>query len=157
MQKTIIAIIIVLVVGFGIYFIVANNNNSNSQNNLGQSPTYNSNTPPTNLPSDTTSPPINPPTTPTPISNTPPAPSSVTVSIKNFAFNPPTLTVKVGTKVTWINNDSVPHTVTSDSGSELASSTLSTGATYSHTFNTAGSFPYHCSIHTTMHGTVTVS
>src|SRR5512135_2983267 len=46
------------------------------------------------------------------------------VVIKDYSFNPSALTVKVGTTVTWMNQDSAPHTVTSDSGSEIASQTL---------------------------------
>ncbi len=51
--------------------------------------------------------------------------ASATVSIQNFSFNPASLSVKTGTKVTWTNNDSVAHTITSDSGGLLASQTLS--------------------------------
>ena len=62
------------------------------------------------------------------------------VSISNFAFNPATLPVRVGDTVVWTNNDPAPHTITSDSGSELASDSFSNGQTYSHTFTTAGPF-----------------
>lgn len=86
-----------------------------------------------------------------------PAPSSVTVDIKNFAFSPSALSVKVGTKVTWTNNDSVPHTVTSDSGDLLNSSTLSPGQSFSFTLTVPGSNTYHCAIHPTMKGAITVT
>jgi plastocyanin len=78
-----------------------------------------------------------------------------TVSIANFAFSPPSLTIAAGDTVLWTNNQNVTHTVTSDAGTELGGS-LSPGATYQHIFMTANSFPYHCSIHPTMHGLVTV-
>ena len=78
------------------------------------------------------------------------------VTIQNFAFNPPTISVKVGTKVTWTNQDSTGHTVTFDTGSDT-SDTLANAATYDHTFAAAGSFTYHCKIHPTMKGTVTVT
>jgi plastocyanin len=91
-------------------------------------------------------------TNPTPT----PTGSSNTVSIKGFAFNPSTLTVPVGTTVTWTNDDSTIHTVTSDSGSELGSGQIPVGQTYSHTFNSAGTFSYHCSIHTSMKAQVVV-
>lgn len=93
------------------------------------------------------------------VSNTPetPAPSSATVSIKNFSFNPTTMTVKTGTKVTWTNNDSVPHTVTSDSGNLLNSLTLSPGQSFSFTFANAGSINYHCKIHPMMKGGIIVT
>ena len=57
--------------------------------------------------------------------------------------------------MTWTNNDPVAHTVTSDNG-VFASGNLSPGATFSYTFNTAGTYSYHCSIHTYMVGTVAV-
>ncbi len=85
-----------------------------------------------------------------------PAPSNVKVSIKNFSFSPQTLTVKTGTKVTWTNNDSVPHTVTSDSDNLLNSGTISPGQSFSFTFTNTGSANYHCSIHPMMKGVVVV-
>jgi plastocyanin len=78
------------------------------------------------------------------------------VEIKGFAFNPPSITVKVGAKVTWTNQDSTGHTVTFDQGSDT-SDTLANGATYSEDFATAGTFAYHCRIHPSMKGTVVVS
>jgi plastocyanin len=79
--------------------------------------------------------------------------SGTAVSIANFAFNPADVTVKVGQSVTWTNNDTTTHTVT---GADFDSGPLAPGATYSHTFATAGTFDYHCSIHTSMTGKVTV-
>jgi plastocyanin len=58
--------------------------------------------------------------------------------------------------VTWTNNDSVAHTVTSDSNGLLNSPTLSPGDSYSFTFPNSGSTNYHCNIHTMMRGTVIV-
>jgi amicyanin len=81
---------------------------------------------------------------------------SNTVTIKGFAFNPATLTVKVGTTVTWTNEDTASHTVVSDVGSEIASDSLSTGQSYSHTFSTAGTFDYHCSVHPSMKAKIVV-
>lgn len=78
------------------------------------------------------------------------------VFISGFAFNPDSRTVPVGTTITWRNDDSAPHTVTSDSGNELASPTLNRGQTYTHTFNSAGVYSYHCTLHPTMRGTITV-
>jgi len=82
--------------------------------------------------------------------------SGNTVSISGYAFNPSSLNVSTGTTVTWTNNDSVTHTVTSDTNA-FSSGDLNPGQTYSYTFNQAGTFAYHCSIHTYMHGTVTVT
>jgi plastocyanin len=77
------------------------------------------------------------------------------VAIKDFAFAPADLTVKTGTTVTWTNQDGATHTVTFDSGP--TSDNLGNGATYQQTFGTAGTFPYHCRIHSSMKGTVTVT
>ncbi len=79
-----------------------------------------------------------------------------TVFIKNFSFYPALLNVKVGTKVTWINNDSVVHTVTSDSDILLNSGDIAPGQSFSFTFTKPGSSAYHCSIHPTMNGAVLV-
>ncbi|MCX6711532.1 MAG: cupredoxin family copper-binding protein [Candidatus Woesearchaeota archaeon] len=84
-------------------------------------------------------------------------PQSYNVDIQNFAFSPSTMNIAKGDTITWTNYDSVPHTVTSDSGSELDSSSISPGQTYTHTFNTAGTFTYHCNFHVTMKATVIVS
>jgi len=78
------------------------------------------------------------------------------IDINNFAFFPSSLTVHPGETVTWTNKDSAPHTVISDSGNEISSSSLATGKTYSHTFNTAGTYNYHCSIHPSMKATIIV-
>ena len=99
------------------------------------------------------------PTSPNNGPTTPPPPSSGhfhSVAIQNFAFSPAALTVAVGDTVKWTNNDSAPHTVTSDSGSELQSPQLANGQTYQHIFGTAGSFAYHCAVHPSMLGSVTV-
>ena len=77
--------------------------------------------------------------------------------IKDFAFG--ALSVPAGTKITWTNKDTAPHTVTSDTGafdSGVATS-LGNGGTFSFTFATAGSFAYHCEIHPSMKATVTVT
>jgi plastocyanin len=89
-------------------------------------------------------------------SNPPPEnPPDNTVTISNFSFSPSSLTVSAGDTVTWRNNDAVQHTVTSDSGSELDSPLLGQGATYTHIFSTAGTYPYHCTVHTYMTASVT--
>jgi plastocyanin len=80
-----------------------------------------------------------------------------TVTIQNFAFAPAALTVKVGTTVTWINQDSDAHTVTSQHQGPLKSAALSTGNRYSYTFTKPGSYSYLCTIHPFMTATVTVT
>jgi plastocyanin len=80
------------------------------------------------------------------------------VDIKNFAFAPAMLTVKVGTKVTWTNQDSDAHTVTSKNNSApLSSPALNTGQSYSYTFTKPGSYSYLCTIHPFMTATVVVT
>lgn len=82
--------------------------------------------------------------------------SEAAVAIQNFAFTPATLSVKVGTTVTWTNRDEEPHTVSAQNGS-FHSPGMGTGATYSFTFTRAGSVDYVCTIHPFMHGTVVVT
>ena len=80
----------------------------------------------------------------------------VMLSIKNFAFEPAELRVKKGQKAIWQNYDSAPHDVTSVSGTELGSATLSTNDVYEHAFNEIGTFEYYCSIHPRMRAKVIV-
>ncbi|WP_406438627.1 cupredoxin family copper-binding protein [Streptomyces sp. NBC_00631] len=81
-----------------------------------------------------------------------------TVAIKNFAFAPATLKVPVGTTVTWTNQDTDAHTVTSDgSGGPLRSAALATHATYSYTFTEPGTYAYLCTVHPFMTATVEVT
>lgn len=88
-----------------------------------------------------------PQSTPNEISNT-------TVDIKGFAFEPGTITVPIGTTITWTNRDSVQHTVTGDI---FGSSSISQNDTYSHSFPDAGTFDYYCAIHPNMRGKVIVT
>jgi plastocyanin len=81
-----------------------------------------------------------------------------TVIIEGMAFGPDPLTIQKGTTVTWLNKDSVAHTVVeTDSQTGPHSSTLSTGQTYKFTFNATGTYSYHCSIHPDMTATVIVT
>jgi len=127
-MKKILVILVALIVMGGVYYLTADNE--------------------TQMP------------TPTPTSSTSavetPTSSNVTVNIKNFVFNPTTITIKSGTRVTWVNNDSVPHTVTSDSGSLLNSGTLAPGQSFSFSFSSVTSVNYHCALHPAMKGTVIV-
>src|SRR3989344_7268471 len=83
-------------------------------------------------------------------------PQTYTAEISNFAFSPSEIRIKAGDKVVWTNKDSARHTVTSDSGSELGSSLLGQGESYSHTFSTPGIFNYHCAPHPYMKGKIIV-
>ena len=97
------------------------------------------------------------PTTPTPTKSTPSTSPSGAKSVKiaDFAFEPSSMTVPVGTTVTWTNSGA-SCTVTSDTGA-FDSGQLQPGATYQFTFNAPGTFPYHCANHPTqMLATITV-
>jgi plastocyanin len=91
-----------------------------------------------------------------------PSPSGTTVSIvmnsaglTTNAYSPNPVTVAVGGSVTWRNNDTITHTSTSNTGL-FDSGPISAGGQFTRTFSTVGSFPYHCTIHPGMVGTVTV-
>lgn len=79
------------------------------------------------------------------------------VVIDDFRFGPAALTVPVGTKVTWVNDDSDPHTVTSEADPKLLKSpALDTGESFAFTFDKPGTYRYFCSIHPHMQGVVIV-
>jgi plastocyanin len=83
---------------------------------------------------------------------------TMTVSIKNFAFNPSNTTVSAGTTLTWVNNDQTAHTVTATNPAGVFDSgTLQPGQSYSFKFDKPGTYAYHCEIHPDMTGTITVS
>ena len=78
-------------------------------------------------------------------------------TIQSYAFTPASMTVHVGDTVTWTNNDTAPHTITSSSGpAKMDSPTLNKGDTYSYTFTVAGTYQYFCAIHPDMKATVVV-
>jgi plastocyanin len=78
------------------------------------------------------------------------------IDILESAFQPATLSVIAGEPVTWTNASGVTHTVTSDEGTELDSGPIGPGEAYGHVFETPGTYAYHCSIHSSMKGTITV-
>jgi plastocyanin len=77
------------------------------------------------------------------------------VEINNLKFNPVTLTIAAGTKVTWVNEDKAPHTVT-DKGKVFRSAGLDTKDSFSYTFDSPGEFTYFCTIHPMMVGKIVV-
>jgi plastocyanin len=101
--------------------------------------------------------------TPTPAEATPTPEASPSgsvqdaVTISGFAFSPASITVPVGTKVTWTNQDTATHNIISDDGSTFSSPGVPNGGTFSFTFTAAGTFAYHCGIHPSMKGTVIVT
>jgi len=78
------------------------------------------------------------------------------VKIANFTFDPPTLTVKVGTTVTWVNADDIPHVVSEKDG-KFRSPALDTDDKFSQVFSTAGTVEYFCAIHPHMVGKIVVT
>jgi plastocyanin len=85
----------------------------------------------------------------------PPAPAATQVKIDNFSFGPQTLTVPVGTTVTWTNRDDIPHTIVSTDG-VFKSKVRDTDETFSYTFTKAGTYSYFCSVHPKMTGKIIV-
>src|SRR3989344_1506254 len=132
MNRAIALIVIIFVVVGGAYYLI---NKDTSGEIKVQIPTAETNTVPISDPS---------------------AAENASVSIQNFSFNPSVLSIKTGTTVTWTNNDSVPHTVTTDSGDLLNSSTIAPGQLFSYTFAVPGSVSYHCALHPSMKGTISV-
>ena len=82
-------------------------------------------------------------------------PATAEVKVDNFSFGPATLTVAVGTTVTWTNRDDIPHTIVSND-KVFKSKVLDTDEKFSFTFTKAGTYPYFCSIHPKMTGSVVV-
>ena len=78
------------------------------------------------------------------------------IKIDNFSFAPATLTVPVGTTVTWVNQDDIPHNIRSSEGNILKSPVMDTDQKFSYTFTKAGTYPYYCGIHPKMTGKVIV-
>jgi plastocyanin len=127
----------------------------NAPNHIDASPTQttdakqitgNAATDPTTTPSETTA----------PAESTTPAPdSTTTVEILNNAFNPDQLNVAPSTTVTWVNRDSVAHTVTADNGL-FDSGQLAPGASYPVVLEGAGTVTYHCELHPEMRGSIVV-
>ena len=81
----------------------------------------------------------------------------VAIKMQNIAFDPKAVTVKVGQKVTWTNEDTVDHNVTSQSGETIKSDNFGEGGTFSFTPKKAGTIKYVCTIHPGMTATLTVS
>ncbi|HSD57308.1 MAG TPA: cupredoxin family copper-binding protein, partial [Methanotrichaceae archaeon] len=83
-------------------------------------------------------------------------PSGNAVEIRDFSYQPGTLTVAAGTTVTWTNDGNVPHTVTSDERT-FDSGDIAPGGSFSYTFTQPGSYPYHCTLHPSMQGQIEVT
>lgn len=140
-MKYIAGLIIVSIIAAAGVVLATRDDNTNQPNDGN---TQNTSTSPQSSPS------------PTPSTNNQQT-STNKVSISNFAFSPADITVKKGTTVTWTNNDSVAHSIKFETDDIPESSTLSNGQTYTHMFDDEGTFNYVCGIHSSMHGTVTVT
>lgn len=137
MNKTLLAVVVIVIILAGAYEVSRNASRTGTANTTS-SPT-------STLPGATAS------TSPT-------ATTQGAVLISNFAFSPAKLSVKVGTKVTWTNNDAMGHTVTSDSGpASFDSGTIGQNQTFSFTFAQVGTYTYHCAFHPYMTGSVEVT
>jgi len=79
------------------------------------------------------------------------------IGIDNFQFTPPTLEVKAGTRVAWVNDDDVPHLIASSTGKFKSSQVLDTGGRFELTLAKAGAYPYFCSLHPKMQGAIVVT
>lgn len=77
------------------------------------------------------------------------------VKIDNFVFSPAVVTIKVGTEVTWINKDDIPHTVDSTEG-VFKSAALDTDDKFHFRFTAAGEYPFFCRMHPKMTGKIVV-
>lgn len=79
------------------------------------------------------------------------------IVIQNFKYSPSTLTVKAGDTITFTNMDSVPHSIVSDDGKSFSTGELTQGQSTTFTAPAkAGTYPFHCSVHPTITGTIVV-
>lgn len=129
-NKIIIAVIALIVIGGGIFLVAGQSGNQTQQGSTSQ-------------------------TQPATQTSTSPAVATNAVTIQNMAFSPASLTVKVGDKVTWTNQDSIGHSATADDNS-FDTGILAQGQSGSTTFSKAGTYTYHCKIHPSMTGTIVV-
>lgn len=82
--------------------------------------------------------------------------TTVSATVANNTWSQP-LTAKVGDVITWTNNDSVPHKFALDDGSCAMSANIGGGQSRSLVFSVAGTYPFHCTVHPSMKGTITIS
>jgi plastocyanin len=85
------------------------------------------------------------------------ATTSNTINISSTSFSLSSLSVKLGTTVTWKNNVNVVHTATSNNGTTFYTGDIAAGASATYTTNTTGTFAYHCNYHSGMTGTLIVT
>ena len=83
--------------------------------------------------------------------------TTVSASVANNTWTPANVTAKVGDVITWANSDTVPHKVALDDGSCQMSANIAGGSSASLAFSAAGTYPFHCSVHPSMKGTITIT
>ena len=93
----------------------------------------------------------------TPAASSSSSSGGVAIKMQNIAFDPKAVTVKVGQKITWTNDDSTDHNVTANSGADFKSDNFGKGGTFSFTPTKAGTIKYVCTIHPGMDATLTVT
>lgn len=152
-QKTMIAVFagIILIAGAGYLLISSSSSTPASEPQELSQPSVTRLPPPASPPDQAGSQPSSMDQT----QNVGAQPRSVAAEIKNFAFAPKEIRISAGTKVTWTNQDSVAHTVTSDTNA-FGSPLIGKGEQFEHVFSQKGTFPYFCKPHPNMKGTVIV-
>lgn len=120
-------------------------------------------TPPTAVPAAATQPPASPTAAAKPATSAATAPATaastpgeVRVQMVGIAFQPATLTVPVSTTVVWVNAEPVVHTIAHRDLTTFSSPVLNQGETFRYTFTSPGEYPYLCTIHPDMVGSITV-
>lgn len=146
-KNIVIGIVVVIVITGGIYWFVQSQNGPNGALPFTTNPTP---------PASTLTPGVSPIPTSTVFPTPAPRPVTHNITIQNFAFNPASISIKKGDTIVWTNKDQAGHTVTGDNGGP-SSTTIGANETYDYTFNSAGTFTYHCAIHPSMTGTVSVA
>lgn len=131
MKKIILIIVVVLIIVVGGYFVFKGGSQKPSSVLESQQPSFQPSLQPSQQPENLVS----------------------AIKIANFVFNPADLVIKVGTTVTWTNNDSVPHQIKSDTFNSVA---LNQGGSFQFQFKTTGVYNYSCAIHPSMKGKITV-
>jgi len=116
--------------------------------------------PPQTIPATPSSVPVQTPATPVPTPISQASVSENTIAIRNFAFDPQTLTVNAGSTVRWVNYDRVTHRIvfidSAGRDTDADSSVLSSSQSWSYRFDTPGTYDYYCKIHSEMKGKIIV-
>lgn len=144
-----VIIVVVVLAALGIFLYIKSQTGLKNLSNVENNETTNSIPDETGTNSETSQSTITP-------SGTVVQGTEVNVEIKDFAFSPSTITVKVGTKVTWTNQDSVAHTATSVGGTTFDTGLLNQGQSGSFTFDKVGTYDYICTPHPRMQAKVIV-